>query len=303
MSSNLCISCHSRPKYVDGSRTHNFCSKTCARNGQQGQTSSASLGNCHVCHVRPKYSDGTKTHNYCSRTCARAASQGTIASTASPMTATSQAPCLIEITTSHPKFSEIVGQFNTSWRQAGTPPPVKAIYKVIGTRASMARYDAYRAAVEARGNFTSIGRSAGNECRRWHGTNRGCHLGEKGHVNFCSSAACSLCCILQTSYKLQAFGKKTGWGRFGSGIYASSTSSKSNDYSQNLGKSPWKAVILNKVVVGRGYKMKQDNSSLVAAPNGYDSVLGEIGGSLNKDEVIIYNEDAIRPSWLVMYAP
>jgi hypothetical protein len=32
-------------------------------------------------------------------------------------------------------------------------------------------------------------------------------------------------------------------------------------------------------------------------------VLGEIGGSLNKDEVIIYNEDAIRPSWLVMYAP
>ena len=47
---------------------------------------------------------------------------------------------------------------------------------------------------------------------------------------------------------------------------------RSNDYSRNLGQSPWKAVILNKVVVGRGYKMKQDNSSLTAAPNGYDSV-------------------------------
>jgi len=301
MSSNLCISCHSRPKFVDGSRTHNFCGKTCARKGPQIQTSSALPGNCDVCHARPKYFDGTKTHNYCSRTCARNASQA-IAPTTSLTTAASQAPCLVEIQTHDAKFAEIAGQFRTSWRHAGTAPPVKAVYKVICTKASLATYDAYRAAVEARGHFTSVGRSAGNECRRWHGTNRGCHLGEKGHINFCSSAACSLCCILKTSYKLQAFGKKTGWGRFGAGIYVSSTSSKSNDYQRNLIQSSWKAMILNKVVVGKGYKMKQDNSSLTAAPNGYDSVLGETGGSLNHDECILYSEDAVRPSWLVMYA-
>ena len=30
-------------------------------------------------------------------------------------------------------------------------------------------------------------------------------------------------------------------------------------------------------------------------------VLGEVGGSLNHDELVVYNNDAIRPSYLVMY--
>lgn len=105
MSSNLCISCHARPKFVDGSRTHNFCGKTCARKGQQNQTSSALPGNCDVCHMRPKYSDGTRTHNYCSRTCARNAPQA-ITPTASLTTAASQASYLVEIQTNHAKFAE-----------------------------------------------------------------------------------------------------------------------------------------------------------------------------------------------------
>ena len=60
--------------------------------------------------------------------------------------------------------------------------------------------------------------------------------------------------------------------RFGHGIYTSSTSSKSNDYSTNVNPSRLKAVLLNKVVVGKGYKMTQDNTSLTAPPAGYDSV-------------------------------
>ena len=30
-------------------------------------------------------------------------------------------------------------------------------------------------------------------------------------------------------------------------------------------------------------------------------ILGEVGGSLNHDELVVYNNDAIRPSYLVMY--
>lgn len=71
-----------------------------------------------------------------------------------------------------------------------------------------------RAAVEARGNFVSAGRSAGNEHRRWHGTRRECRLGDKGHAKFCASTTCSLCCIVKTSFDLSLFGKKTGWGRY-----------------------------------------------------------------------------------------
>ena len=60
--------------------------------------------------------------------------------------------------------------------------------------------------------------------------------------------------------------------RFGSGVYTSSTSSKSNDYSRNVGHSQQKAMLLNKVVVGKGYKITQDNTTLTAPPQGYDSV-------------------------------
>jgi hypothetical protein len=102
-----------------------------------------------------------------------------------------------------------------------------------------------RKAVETRENFAARGRSAGNENRRWHGTTRTCRLGDNGQTTFCSSTACSLCSIIKTSFDLNAFGKKTSWGRcvlrdtcqccsilivgmprFGRGIYTSSTSSK-----------------------------------------------------------------------------
>ena len=59
--------------------------------------------------------------------------------------------------------------------------------------------------------------------------------------------------------------------------------------------------MLNKVVVGKGYKMMHDNPTMVAPPSGFDSVLAEVGGSLNYDELVVYTNDAIRPSFLVMY--
>jgi hypothetical protein len=70
-----------------------------------------------------------------------------------------------------------------------------------------------RSSVEVRGQFVSQGRSAGNENRRWHGTRRECHLGDKGNTQLCASPTCSLCSIVKNSYDLSLFGKKTGWGR------------------------------------------------------------------------------------------
>ena len=48
---------------------------------------------------------------------------------------------------------------------------------------------------------------------------------------------------------------------------------RSNDYSKNLGiNSEWKALLLNKVVVGNGMRMIQNDTSLTKPPAGYDSV-------------------------------
>jgi hypothetical protein len=79
-------------------------------------------------------------------------------------------------------------------------------------------------------------------------------------------------------------------------------------------------MLLSKVVVGRGYKMTSPDFTLTKPPPGYDSVsvdikivvcqslitnrqvLAEAGPiGLNYDELVVYNNDAIRPSYLVMY--
>jgi len=122
-------------------------------------------------------------------------------------------------------------------------PPVRRIYKIVTPKGQLTSYNAkfqssdvkrcdrciiYRAAVEAKGQFVSSGRSEGNENRRWHGTGRVCNLGDNGQTQFCSTHNCSLCSIIRSSFDISLWGKKTGWGRFGKGIYTSSTSSKSN---------------------------------------------------------------------------
>ena len=79
-------------------------------------------------------------------------------------------------------------------------------------------------------------------------------------------------------------------------------------------------MLLNKVVVGNGKKLTQDAPSLTKPPGGHDSVsvfvlvflvgaliinqvLAEVvpGGSLNYDELVVYKNEAVRPSYLVMY--
>jgi len=195
-------------------------------------------------------------------------------------------------------------QFRRSWRHNTTCPEVKAVYKIAVTKASMNQYQEYLDSVEARGNFVAMGKSRGNEHRRWHGTKRKCNIGDPGNKTFCGDAECSLCCIIQWSFDLKFFKAATGWGRFGRGIYTSSISSKSNDYPKNIGiKSKWKALLLNKVVVGNGKNLIQGDKSLTEPPTGYDSVVAQVvpGGALNYDEFVVYRNEAVRPSYLVMY--
>jgi len=214
----------------------------------------------------------------------------------------SRAPTIIQVPGDHKNYKSVELQFKQTWRNNPSCPEVKAVYKVIVPEASLKQYDQYLDGVEASGQFVAKGKPRGNENRRWHGTTRKCKLGDTGNNTFCSDAGCSLCCIIKTSFDLKFFKAATGWGRFGHGIYTSSTSSKSNDYSKNAGiNSDWKALLLNKVVVGNGKKLTQNDTSLTGPPQGHDSILAEVGGALNYDELVVYNNDAVRPSYLVMY--
>jgi len=313
--SNLCKYCGQQPKFGG----FDYCSKTCGAKakssgpsgGGGGGGSPANSTMCEVCHQKPKFKETNSqgrvvVHPYCGRTCASKTQAGGGGGNGPPKkaivpTLTTQ---VIHLDRKDPKHGEIVHQFDVSWRHSQKPKPsVIHVYKVVMPKAIMDRYFAYRDGVERRGNFESLGLSTGNECRRWHGTKRGCTLGDDPkNLRLCGN--CALCGILTTSFKLSLVGSSPThlFSRFGNGIYASSTSSKSDDYTENRGVlSPNKVMILTKVVVGKGYKLLRDKPNLTAPPPGYNSVLGETGKSLNHDEVIVYKNDAIRPAYLVVY--
>ena len=73
----------------------------------------------------------------------------------------------------------------------------------------------YSASVEQREGFLNHGKRPGNETKGWHGTRRGCLLGNDGCVAFCNSTVCSLCAIIRTSfdvaYGTSGLGFGLGW--------------------------------------------------------------------------------------------
>lgn len=213
--------------------------------------------------------------------------------------ALSMAPVLVEVPEDHSNYKSVETQFIQSWRHNTVCPEVKAVYKIIGTDANSNQYQRYLDWVESRGNFVAMGKSPGNEKRRWHGVRRKCRLGDPGNTTFCIDPGCSLCRITETTFDI----KFSKGGRFGTGIYTSSSSSKSNEFCKNVGfTSELKALLLCRVVVGSGKKLIQDDTTLTEPPQGYDSVLGEVApGALNFDRLVVYNNDAVRPSYLVIY--
>ncbi|KAG1743473.1 hypothetical protein EDB19DRAFT_1633152 [Suillus lakei] len=294
--SNLCKHCQAAPRYTDGNVTHPYCGKACARNATNAGADSfvVSSDACLSCKKRPQ---SQRFRYYCSSQCHQEAQQN--------------APQLLEIPSNHNDYTNIETQFYDSWRHTDkVRPSVRHIYKIIVSSNINKRYDNYRAKVESRGHFagklSSNGKAMteGNENRRWHGTKRDCNLGDSGNTNLCSSSSCALCSIIQNGFKVRySVAAVTTRSKFGCGIYTSSTSSKSNDYTENLKSSSLKAMLLNHVVVGKGYKLTSDQTDLNGAPSGFDSVLGEksVSGALNHDELVVYDDGAIRPCYLVMY--
>ncbi|KAG8815839.1 hypothetical protein FRC18_001293, partial [Serendipita sp. 400] len=87
-------------------------------------------------------------------------------------------------------------------------------------------------------------------------------------------------------------------------IYTTEVSSKSDDYALNRHKSFTKALVLASVILGHPMKLRHNSDQLIEPPLGHDSVIGEPseGGHLRYSESVVYDRDAIRPAYLVMYS-
>ena len=108
-----------------------------------------------------------------------------------------------------------------------------------------------------------------------------------------------MCSIVRNGFKIAFVRQHNHWGRFGQGHYFSSASSKSADYPLKLAAGATRVLVLCKVVVGRGYRVNTNMTHLQAPPDGYDSVLGEVGPALNYDETCVYRDDAVLPKYVL----
>lgn len=72
------------------------------------------------------------------------------------------------------------------------------------------------------------------------------------------------------------------------------------------GATPWRAMFLCQVVAGRTHcttdaDIEEPQIDELLA-DGHDSVTGEVGPHLNYDEIVVYDEAAAVPNYLIVYA-
>ncbi len=219
-----------------------------------------------------------------------------------PPTATAPtAPMIVALSPSDAKYVSILNQMKQSWGQ-GAFPRIQTIYAVMSGTAVYKRFVAYQAAIlQKRPHLKPHGKGGpGNTQRRFHGTALACDL--KGG-QMCSNAACGVCGIIQKGFLISYSQSNLSKGLFGSGLYFASDPSKSAQFSKPF--NGLQAMLLVKVVLGDGEKMAGNEpgcTHLKKAPHGKDSVLGEPGPVLNRDECVVYADDAALPSYLIIFS-
>jgi len=208
---------------------------------------------------------------------------------------------LVRLGRDNPRFAEVEQLFVKGWRHREKARPViYYIFKVLWPQFALERFLSYRDRVQ---NTLEANGKPGNETLLFHGTNRACLLGESStNVLLCGLEQCYLCSIVRSSFDVSKCGSKNSFKRFGHGIYTTSCSSKADDYVSNFSESAsLRVMILSRVVVGRPDKRYRNSPHLSSPSSGYDSIAGETGRDLNYEETVTYDNDTVRPAYLVVY--
>ncbi|KIO22227.1 hypothetical protein M407DRAFT_79475 [Tulasnella calospora MUT 4182] len=140
-----------------------------------------------------------------------------------------------------------------------------------------------------------------NERRRWHGTKRECTFGDPRTTptasGSCKSPTCGVCIVMQRSFHKE---KSAPGSMFGKGVYTSGTSSKSHGYVKQVAPDRYHAMLMCRVLAANAKNLTQADHNLVAAPAGFDS-LSAPGGGPSYDELLVCDNNQIRPLYLVVY--
>lgn len=184
------------------------------------------------------------------------------------------------------EFSVIVGKFQQTWATAKGPcPPVSFVYIITNTQLTQ-RWQTYQNGLQKK-----------DVEHFYHGTKLTCNITVTSAP--CNDQACGVCGITNTGLDRRCIRKNIQFQRFGHGFYLAPNSSKCHDYTQ--GSHSFRAMVAFDVCPGKRYPLTSDNVGLKGPPPGYDSVYGQAGGSLNYEELVVYNPDAALPKHIIVY--
>jgi len=212
---------------------------------------------------------------------------------------------LLPLSTNDPVYLEAERLFRQGWQSASKTYKLKSIFYIIQDGPEAQRH------LQANRGYLSLlcakyrTTAATVERMLFHGTKRGCYLGEdRTQIYPCNNTDCFLCMILKSSFQLSKITNTRLM--FGKGFYTSSISSKSDGYSSNLTriKSKQKAMFLSNVSIGRSQMLYQADRGRTGPDSPFDSVEAVTianGGAVKYPETVVYREEAILPSVVIMY--
>lgn len=199
------------------------------------------------------------------------------------------------------KFQEIKSQFDSQWTHPASEKPKGTVYFISAItmpHSISSKHEEYKNRIASSGVTPYGNGGPGNTLRRFHGTKHECTIGSRS-TDLCSSSYCFVCLIIKHGFDMS----KSSSGRYGKGIYTSATSSKSNDYTNTNTSTGFKAMLVCSVVCGNPHKPTSSAWGPVSLPYGYHSVVGDpqYDRELNYDELVCYNNEAVLPSYLIIY--
>ncbi|CAM9611650.1 unnamed protein product [Scytosiphon promiscuus] len=208
---------------------------------------------------------------------------------------------LLRLASDQRRFEILANQFRECW-QKGKEPDVQRIYQIQLKDDLEMKIEGYQ-------------NSKGNVCVAYHGTSchSACDFFVKEKEGPCGRRTCSVCSICMKGFTVEKVGRTARSSsfqlRYGNGRYFSRVSGKSHDYSKtkiNLGPQRHYVVFVCEVSLGRAFQAKTHHLHRQPCPvPGYDSTEGLTtarGGSLNYDEVVVYDDAAARPTHLISYS-
>ena len=203
---------------------------------------------------------------------------------------------LIPLKNDQNTYKEIAEHFKKEWIKLTPsmkkPPDPAAIFAIQNKEVSL-KYRRYGT------DIRRSGKSSNSELF-FHGTKLLCDL--VTNKTTCDDPECGICGISLQGFDETRVGTNIPrFQRFGKGIYLAPNSSKCHDYTHGVVEYGMRAQLLCLVAQGAKCVLMQDNTKLTEAPEGFHSVYGKKGGSLNYDEIVVFDCNAVWPQFVVVY--